>query len=182
MRSRLERRSILTFTLVLSAAAGASTAATVTVNDSGDTTNPCATTGTGTCTLRDAITYANANAGSTIAFNIAGAGVHTISPASALPELTAAVTIDGYTQPGSSPNTLAAGDDAVLNIQLSGPGAEGGVGLDVASRLGGMSLLRAVGGGRPEGSGWSRSREAALPRSMRELPSAARWRRPVAVC
>jgi hypothetical protein len=108
-------------------------AATVTVNDAGDSTNACATTGTGTCTLRDAITFANANAGSTIAFGIAGAGVHTIAPASALPEITATVTIDGYTQPGSSPNTLAAGDDAVLNIQLSGPGVSGGVGLDVAA-------------------------------------------------
>src|SRR5215471_14755199 len=108
-------------------------AATVTVNDAGDSSNACATTGTGTCTLRDAITYANAHAGSTIAFDISGAGVHTITPASALPAITAAVTIDGYTQPGSSQNTLAAGDNAVLNIQLSGPGISGGVGLDVAT-------------------------------------------------
>jgi len=112
-------------------------AATVTVNDSGDSSNACASTGTGTCTLRDAITFANANAGSTIAFDIPGSGVHTITPASALPAITATVTIDGYTQPGSSPNTLAAGDDAVLDIQLSGSG----VGLDVASS---NSLIRGL--------------------------------------
>jgi IPT/TIG domain/S-layer homology domain len=133
MRSCLERRSILTLTLVLFAAAASSVAATVTVNDSGDSSNACATSGTGTCTLRDAITYGNVHAGTTIAFDIAGAGVHTITPASALPAITAAVTIDGYTQPGSSPNTLAAGDNAVLDIQLSGSGPTGGVGLDVTT-------------------------------------------------
>jgi hypothetical protein len=40
-----------------------------------------------------------------IEFNIPGAGVHTIKPLSALPAITASVTIDGYTQPGSSMNT-----------------------------------------------------------------------------
>jgi CSLREA domain-containing protein len=132
MRS-VERRSILTLTLVLSAAAGSSAAAAITVNDSGDSSNACATTGTGTCTLRDAITYANAHSGTTVAFDISGAGVHTISPATSLPAITAAVTIDGYTQPGCSPNTLAIGDNAVLKIQLSGSGPSGGVGLDVAT-------------------------------------------------
>ena len=34
-------------------------------------------------------------------FNITGSGVHTIAPADALPTITDAVTIDGYTQPGS---------------------------------------------------------------------------------
>jgi hypothetical protein len=33
------------------------------------------------------------------------------------------VTIDGYTQPGSQPNTLAVGDDAVLTIELDGTNA-----------------------------------------------------------
>jgi CSLREA domain-containing protein len=94
--------------------------ATVTVNDAGDSSNACATTGTGTCTLRDAITYANAHTGSTVIFNIAGSGVHTITPSTVLPAITVPVTIDGYTQPGASPNTLAAGDNAVLLIELSG--------------------------------------------------------------
>ena len=56
----------------------------------------------------------------TIAFNIPGTGVHTISPASALPAITNPVIIDGYTQPGASPNTLANGDNAVLEIVLDG--------------------------------------------------------------
>jgi hypothetical protein len=46
--------------------------------------------------------------------------VHTIQPASALPEVTDPVIIDGYTQPGSSPNTLAKGDNATLEIELDG--------------------------------------------------------------
>jgi hypothetical protein len=36
------------------------------------------------------------------------------------------VTIDGYTQPGSRPNTLIDGDDAVIMIELSGEDAPGG--------------------------------------------------------
>src|SRR5205807_1996407 len=59
----------------------------------------------------------------TINFNIPGAGVHTISPASALPTITDPVTIDGYTQPGASMNTLANSDNAVLLIELNGASA-----------------------------------------------------------
>src|SRR5215472_16300203 len=109
-------------------------AATVTVNDSGDTTGACSTTGSGSCTLRDAITYANAHSGTAIHFNISGAGVHTIKPNTALPAITAPVTIDGYTQPGASPNTLAAGDNAVLLIELSGAlGSSDGLDLGTGS-------------------------------------------------
>lgn len=77
------------------------------------------------CTLRAAIEEANATAGAdTIAFNIGGAAVvKTLSPASPYPAITEAVTIDGYTQPGSTPNTLASGNDAVLSIQLNGTNA-----------------------------------------------------------
>ena len=45
-----------------------------------------------------------------ISFNILGGGVHTISPASALPTITDPVIIDGYTQPGATPNTNAIDD------------------------------------------------------------------------
>jgi hypothetical protein len=58
----------------------------------------------------------------TIHFNIPGAEVHTIQPGSVLPTVTRPVVIDGYSQPGSSPNTLAVGDNAVLTIELSGGG------------------------------------------------------------
>ena len=77
------------------------------------------------CTLRAAIQQANATAGKdTITFAIGGrTGVKVISPGSPLPTITRAVTIDGYTQAGASPNTLATGNDAVLKIQLSGANA-----------------------------------------------------------
>jgi len=57
-----------------------------------------------------------------IAFNIPGAGVRTIIPATDLPTITNPVTIDGYTQPGSKPNTnpVTAGSNAVLLVQLDG--------------------------------------------------------------
>ena len=71
--------------------------------------------------LRQAILDANGNAGADlIAFDIAGAGVHTITPTSELPPITDTATIDGYTQPGASPNTQLATDDAVLLIELNG--------------------------------------------------------------
>ena len=51
--------------------------------------------------LRAAIITANiANDVDVIQFNIAGAGVHTINVATALPAITQPVTIDGTTQPG----------------------------------------------------------------------------------
>jgi hypothetical protein len=46
------------------------------------------------------------------------AGPHTISPLTPPPMITASVVIDGYSQPGASPNTLINGDDAVLQIVL----------------------------------------------------------------
>lgn len=79
---------------------------------------------TGAGSLRQAILDANAAPGADlIDFNIPGAGVQTIAPASGLPTITDPVTIDGYTQPGASPNTLAVGNDAVLRIELDGSGA-----------------------------------------------------------
>ena len=103
-----------------------SRSATLTVTNSADS---------GPGTLRHVILDANADASPdvvTIAFNIPGAGVQTIAPLSALPTIMRPVTIDGYTQPGASPNTLAAGDNATLLIQLTGTNAGGGTGLDLA--------------------------------------------------
>src|SRR6266508_6827904 len=89
-------------------------ATTFTVNNTSDS---------GAGSLRQAILDANATADADrIVFNIPGPNVHTISPLSSLPALTddAGATIDGYSQPGSSPNTLAVGDNAVLKIELNG--------------------------------------------------------------
>ena len=104
------------------------------VNSTGDAVdaipgdNLCQTATPGECTLRAAIQEANAvNDADTINFLIPGAGVQTISPASALPVISQPVTIDGYTQPTSTQNTLAVGDNAVINIELNGTGAGAGV-------------------------------------------------------
>jgi CSLREA domain-containing protein len=92
------------------------------------------------CTLRAAIQEANVTAGAdTINFNIlatsdsgceSGSGVCTISP-DFLTVISEEVTIDGYTQPGSHPNTLAKGNDAVLKIELAGTNAGVTDGLEV---------------------------------------------------
>ena len=80
----------------------------------------------GAGSLRQAILDANASPGAdAIDFNIPGAGVHTITPSSGLPFITGPLTIDGYTQPGASPNTHAMtdsdpSDNAVLLIEISG--------------------------------------------------------------
>ena len=78
----------------------------------------------GTGSLRQAILDANATAAAdTICFVIPGEGVHTIAPTSALPAVEHPVLIDGYTQPGSSPNTLPVGSDAELRIEVDGSAA-----------------------------------------------------------
>jgi hypothetical protein len=82
------------------------------------------TADSGAGSLRQAILDANANPGQdTITFAIPGSGVHTIVLTTWLPNTTDPVIVDGYTQPGSSPNTLplAQGTNAVLNIEISGP-------------------------------------------------------------
>jgi hypothetical protein len=81
------------------------------------------TADTGAGSLRQAILDANGNPGAdTIAFAIPGAGVHTIVLTTWLPNATDPVTVDGYTQPGSSPNTLplSQGTNAVLNVEING--------------------------------------------------------------
>ena len=87
------------------------------------------TADTGAGSLRQAITDANANPGAdTINFNIPGSdpgcdgsGVCTIAPTSGdLPVFTDAITIDGYTQPGTAVNTSTIGTNAVLKIVISG--------------------------------------------------------------
>lgn len=88
------------------------------------------TNDSGAGSLRQAILDANANGigvVDTISFNIPGGGVKTIKPASPLPVITTPTTIDGYTQPGASANTLAIGDNAVLLIELDGTNAGTGI-------------------------------------------------------
>ncbi len=91
--------------------------------------NPLVVTNTnnsGLGSLRDAILAANAMPGlDTITFNIPGAGPHTIAPTSALPQITDAVFIDGYSQPGADPNTndTSQGLNSDIRIVLDGTSA-----------------------------------------------------------
>jgi hypothetical protein len=89
------------------------------------------TNDSGPGSLRQAILDANANSGpDTIAFEIPGSGVHTIVVGSNLDPITDTVTLDGYTQAGSSPNTLGpgAGTNAVLTIEIDCTAATEGSG------------------------------------------------------
>ena len=102
-------------------------AATITVTGSGDTIAV-----DGLATLREAITsinnQADVNADVTvnrvglygtadvINFNIAGAGVKTISATSGEPTIVRPLTINGYSQTGASANTLANADNAIILI------------------------------------------------------------------
>jgi CSLREA domain-containing protein len=123
---------------------------TFTVNSIGDgadsnTADGVCKDGTGACTLRAAIQQANASAGkNTIAFNISGAGPHTIRPNSALPTITDPVIIDGYTQPGSSPNTNPVGQglNTVLRIELDG--SNSGPSIDGLVLSAGNSMVRGL--------------------------------------
>ena len=81
------------------------------------------TNDSGAGSLRQAITDADAAGdGSVITFQIPGTGVQTIAPTTALPAVTAAITIDGTTQPGAqaNTNTMDQADNAVMLIDLSG--------------------------------------------------------------
>src|SRR5262249_27878540 len=73
-------------------------------------TNPYLVTNTndsGGGSLRQAILNANAHPGTdTITFGISGGGAYTISPLSALPSITDALTIDGTTQTGQGSQPL----------------------------------------------------------------------------
>ena len=98
--------------VVLLASALPASAGVLTVTNTNDS---------GAGSLRQAILDANlAPDFSTINFNIPGAGVHSIAPASELPTITQPAIVDGYSQPGASANTQLIGNDAVLLIEITG--------------------------------------------------------------
>ncbi len=93
-------------------------AATFTVNLAGDDSDGICDAVT--CTLREAVTAANANAGADqIVFNLP-LGSTTISPNSGLPALAGQLTIDGTTQPG-----YASGGRVVVDGSSAGAGNNG---------------------------------------------------------
>lgn len=87
------------------------------------------TNDSGAGSLRQAITDANSNANAAdmdvIEFNISGSEVHTIAVNSDLPLVTEKVTINGYSQPGSSENTAASPNplNSVIKIEISSTNA-----------------------------------------------------------
>lgn len=96
------------------------------------------------CTLRAAIQESNFTTEKEfIAFDIPATDpncdpethVCTIFPGTTLPPITRPTAINGYTQPGSSFNTLAVGNNAVLKVQLDGSRASGG------TSAGGLEIL-----------------------------------------
>ena len=96
----------------------------------------------GVTSLREAICAANNNSGvDTIGFNIAGSGVQTINLLSQLPTISGPTTIDGYTQPGASCNTLPNATNAALRIVLVGNNLTTVRGLTVA---GGGSIVKGL--------------------------------------
>lgn len=109
----------------------------------------------GVTSLREAITFANRNSGlDTITFNIPGSGLHTIAVGSALPTITEALVVDGFSQPGAARNTNGAGlaSNSTLTIALDGSGITSGLvnGLQIT---GGGSTVQGLVIGKFSGSG-----------------------------
>lgn len=150
----MKNKIILPIFLILffTASARAATFVVNSTNDGADanlTDNLCETATAGECTLRAAIEQANQTAGTdAINFSILpfNGGVKTIAPATALPDITGAVTIDGYTQTGASVNTALTSDNAVILIELSGANAGAGAnGLTIGgndSTISGLAINR----------------------------------------
>ncbi|HMD81102.1 MAG TPA: choice-of-anchor Q domain-containing protein, partial [Anaerolineales bacterium] len=103
------------------------------------------TSDSGTGSLRQAILDANAapnsiNGPDQIHFNIPSENVNVIAPSSALPAITEPVVIDGYTQSGSSPNTLSVGNNASIQIELDGNSCDGICGQALLLSSGGSTI------------------------------------------
>lgn len=117
------------------------------------------TADSGLGSLRQAILEANTslNLGDRIVFQILGTGPHTINPVTPLPPVTAPVLLDGYSQPGSSPNSSVDGFDAAIKIVLDGNAS--GVGIDglriegPQATVRGLNIIRFRGDGIEIGSG-----------------------------
>ena len=133
--------AVVAVSVLLLSTLGSAHAVTLVVDSSGDGADVepgdgLCDDGSGQCTLRAALDEANANAGTdTIAFDIPGAGPHTIRPAAPLPVISDMLVIDGYSQSGAraSTNPPGLGSNAVLMIELDGTSAgPGATGLQIA--------------------------------------------------
>ena len=143
-----------------------SNVATVTIMVNPKTFTVTNTNDSGPGSLRQAMLDAN-NATTappdTILFKIPGTGPFTIAPLTPLPTLTHATIINGYSQPHAQKNNFASGDNAVIEIQLSGandPAADGLLisaggstveGLSITGFTNGIHLTGTVGADLVEG-------------------------------
>jgi CSLREA domain-containing protein len=128
------RLLLLGLTIVATGAVAvpSASAATYVVNTTADTAdaargNGVCATAAGTCSLRAAIDEANRRRGAdAIHFDIPGPSPHVIrvtgSSLTAITDRTGGLTIDGYTQPGSAPNTDPVLSNARLGVVIEGPG------------------------------------------------------------
>jgi len=133
MRSLALRTAALAVSFVM--LAGGVSAATFTVTNTNDS---------GAGSLRQAILDANGTAGAdTIAFAIPASGVQTIVLATPLPDITEALQIMGFTQPGSSANTNGPGlaDNSVHLIEIDGTNSGGGIAAGVLRISAGVSFV-----------------------------------------
>lgn len=148
----------------MEAAVGATVNSTADHPASNPAISPLSTLGSGIVTLRSAIQYANASAtflpGDTIAFNIPGSGVHRIQPGGVgsptpgvqLDTITKELIIDGYSQPGTSKNSLVVGNNANLSIMINGSDYTVGDGLSYDSNFGsGLTFSGAAAGSLVQG-------------------------------
>jgi CSLREA domain-containing protein len=122
---------LLSIGVMFSADPAAAQTSTFTVDSTSDGAdanagNGVCATAQGVCTLRAAMEEANLHRGpDAITFNIPGPGVKTITLGSTLPEIkdtSGPTTIDGYTQPGSAPNTDPLASNAAIMVQITAPG------------------------------------------------------------
>lgn len=123
LRRRFQLAVLLGILLSALPAARPALALTFTVNDTGDADDGLANSCGSTCTLREAIRLANSNTGAdTITFSFAGAGPHSITPATPLPPL----SDNGTTVDGTNATTGAAHQVVLSGTILStGPGGHG---------------------------------------------------------
>jgi CSLREA domain-containing protein len=123
---------VLAVKLALSAIPAAAAPGSYVVNTTQDANDPVlrnnCLVGVGTCTLRAALAMADSDGiASTIDFAIPGTGPHTIAITSTLDDMTEGnTTVNGYSQPGASENTLDEGSNAVIRVEIRGPGMVGG--------------------------------------------------------
>lgn len=134
---RVSRGGLSVMLLVLAAAAPAGAApagnASLTVTTTADA---------GPGSLRQAILDLNAAGGGLIAFAIPGSCRHTLAPVTALPAVTMDALIDGWSQPGSSPNTSPLGYNAAHCVVLN---ANIDIGLRLEPPAGGTITVRGLG-------------------------------------